>query len=563
MAGPDPLSPKSLDGLDPKIKRALDDGCLTVGTLDQFVSSKGIALGCITAPVIALAPEPPERNVKYHVVAGPRLRAESHPIVTFEGGEHTAIGDSATLYFSTSSPGTPAWQVQLALPNGLSFTYGQIVALGGDFYGIPDAPISDGATQADRVTRFTNAFDTLATSAAAVAEAPQILQVMQTEIDAVTAAIDAGQSASAAYAALGDSLSEQWNRITGGGSFASPWLPMGRYLELAAVNWDHFGEHAVLAYQAGHAAALAQAIVANGTQKRSDLTLAYAMNAFADHFLSDLFSGGHIRTPRKELYATVTPSSAGSLLSRYMHDEDCKWGLNVTNQTGNAWRAYGDKRYFDTVDLANKVLVDLAVQASVDEIFTTFSSGVAPQPAAYGALQHIPNLANARDETSAQASGNISPLFYWDGNVVSRRNDVSSLNDYSWTSSWWGWSTLALLQTYDPPPPQGFPNAPAVAPAVSAAGWQSAQSVPPNWVQGAQVRYAFSFVAPLYESAMCPWSPVTTVGANQAYPTLTGISAGPAGTTARRVYRQFGTTPPVYVGQIPDNATTTFIDTNP
>jgi hypothetical protein len=165
----------------------------------------------------------------------------------FEGGEHTAIGDSAYLYFSANDPGTQAFRVPLGLPNGLSLTYGQIVSLGGDFYGIPDAPISDGATQAARVTRFTNAYNTLAVAAAAATEALQILQVMQTEINAVNAALAAGQSASSAYAALGDTLSGQWNVITGGGSPFTPFYPLGRYLNLAAVNWDHFGTHAVLA----------------------------------------------------------------------------------------------------------------------------------------------------------------------------------------------------------------------------------------------------------------------------------------------------------------------------
>jgi hypothetical protein len=548
--------------INPIIEKAYETGCLATGTLDDLASDSGIALTCVSQPVVLILPEVPERNLKHHLASSRIGGAPGKGIVQFEGGEHTAIGDSATLSFSAGDPGRPAYSVPLALPNGLSLTYGQIVALGGDFYGLPDAPISDGASQQDRVTRFTNAFNTLATAPAAASEAPQILQVMQTEINAVNQAIDAGQSASAAYEALGDSLSEQWNRITGGGSVISPWYPLGRYLQLAAVNWDHFGQHAVLAYQAGHAAALAQALTAGQTQSQAGLTLAYAMNAFADHFLSDLFSSGHVRAPRKELYDTVTPSSAGSLLTRYMHDEDSHWGLAVTNQNSNAWRAYGDKRYFDTVDLANKVLVDAAVQTSVDEVFTAYLNGVVPQPAQYLALQRVANLDQAQNPANAQPMGNGSALFFWNGTTVMRRNDVNNLNDYSWTGSWWGWSTLALLKnSYNPNPPQGYLQPPTAAPSVDPNGWQSNQSVPPNWVQGAQVRYAASFVNTAYESDLGPWSGWTTVGASQAYPTLTGVPTGPAaGTVARRIYRQFGQNPPTYVGQIADNATTTFID---
>ncbi len=561
------------DPISPIIQQAQRDGCLSIGTLGQSCDTGGIQLACRTQPVVLLVPEPPARNVKHHLPnpQPPPLGSPMH--VEFEAGEHTAIGDSAMLYFAIGSPGVHAYATPLSLPNGLSLTYGQIVALGGDFYGIPNAPISDGATAQDRVTRFTNAFNTLATAQAAVAEAPQIVAVMDQEIAAVNAALAQGQSASSAYAALGDTLSGEWNVITGGGSAISKMAPPGRYLQLAAVNWDHFGQYAVLAYTAGHTAALAQALVAHNSGAKSDLVLAYAMNAFADHFLSDLFSSGHVRTPRKEIYDTVSDPlpyhATVGLLARFMHDEDCLWGLNVTNTNGNAWRGYGDKRYFDTVDLANKTLVDFAIQDSVDEVFLTFSSGVVPPPAQFRALSRIPNLANAQDHTAAQAAGNGSPLFYWDGSVVLRRNDINNLNDYSWTSSWWGWSTLSLLQTsYAPPPPAGYPAAPASSPTVSPGGWQSNQSVPPNWVAGAQVRYAASVVLANYESNIGPWSALTTVAANQAFPSLTGLPIGPAGTVARRVYRQITLPnavagPPIYVGQVADNVTTGFIDTTP
>ena len=550
--------------INPVIEQAFQNGCLSQATLETLASPDGIPLACTSAPVILVLPYPPIRNVKYHVPSKPpRFTRDRVGMPTFEGGEHTAIGDAAFLYFSNADPGTPAYKVPLSLPNGLSLTYGQIVALGGDFYGIPAAPISDGSTQADRVNRFTNAYNTLATAKAASTEAPKILAVMQEEIAAVNKALDQGQSASSAYEALGDSLSEDWNRITGGGSFVSPWYPLGRYLQLAAVNWDHFSQHAVLAYQAGHAAALAQALVARGlpaNEQRQALCWAYAMNAFSDHFLSDLFSGGHVRTPRKHLYDTVTPSSVGSLITRIMHDEDSLWGLNVTNANAQAWRAYGDKRYFDTVDLANKTMVDAAVQDSVDEVFNAFNTGTVPQPENYTALGRIANLTVAQNNSGAQTAGNISPMFAWNGSATIRRNDVNNLNDYSWTSSWWGWSTWTLLQKYKPNTPTGYPLPPTTAPAVSPSGWQSSQSVPPNWVKGARVRYAVSMVSNLYESDIGPWGAFTVVGANQAYPTLNGVPVGPAGIQKRRIYRQFGNTPCIFIGEIADNTTTTFID---
>ena len=65
------------------------------------------------------------------------------------------------------------------------------------------------------------------------------------------------------------------------------WITWGRsaipsYLGLARINWDHFGEDARAAYNAGHATAIQKAI-------SGDLEGAYTLNAFADHFLEDSF----------------------------------------------------------------------------------------------------------------------------------------------------------------------------------------------------------------------------------------------------------------------------------
>ncbi|CAO3425154.1 Phosphatidylcholine-hydrolyzing phospholipase C (EC 3.1.4.3) [Azospirillum doebereinerae] len=481
------------------------------------------------------------------------------PHVRFEGGEHTAIGDSITLYFSGNDPGTPAWQVPLSLPNGLALTYGQIVALGGDFYGIPARPISDGTTPEDRAARFTDAFNSLAYLPASKDEATQILAVMKIEIDAANQALANGEEPHEAYDRLGDTLSGKWNRITGGGGPISDFFPLGRYLKLAAVNWDHFGTWAVLAYTAGHTMALQQALRARAGGGRAALELAYAMNAFADHYLSDLFSGGHLRTPRKQLYDTVTPSDIGSLLSRYMHDEDCKFGLNVTSAAEFSWRAYGDKRYFDTMDVANRNQVDATVQASADEIFETFSTGTAPAPADFGALLRIANLQSVQDRRNTQ---NYSPLFAADGATVLRRNDVNNLNDRSWTASWWGWSTYLLLQKYNPNTPTGYLTPPTGAPAIVLNGWQTRTPIPPNWVDGNTVRYAFSRVNGQNESYTGPWSPYTEL--RGAYlPTLTVPVDPTGGATARNIFRQFGNGQPELIGTIPDNTTTSYIDNQP
>ena len=268
---------------------------------------------------------------------------------------------------------------------------------------------------------------------------------MQKEIDAVKQAIKDGKQPHEAYDALGDTLSEEWNKVTGGGSFVSALFPLGRYLKLAANNADHFGEWAKLAYIAGHTAALQSAVAARANHDEQQLERAYAMNAFADHFLTDLFSSGHLRVPRKEMAAVVTPSDLGSLVTRFMHDEDSKFGLKVRNAHGDQWRAFGDKRYFEASDADNRTQVNLAVQASADEIFAAYLSGNVPAPSTFAALQRLPDLTAVLN-----LSNNFSPLFRVEGGKVLRRKDVNNLNDTATIDDWWGWSTYLLLKDYHP-----------------------------------------------------------------------------------------------------------------
>ncbi|HLX51728.1 MAG TPA: hypothetical protein VKS82_25655 [Streptosporangiaceae bacterium] len=361
-----------------------------------------------------------------------------------ESAEHAWLGDQITLIFQSGGERVPAKEHPLNIGPGY-LTYGQCIALGGDFYGVVGAPIS---TSRDPKAAFLAAFNSLSTAWDQVAP---ILEILAEEIAAVERALKDGKEPSLVYAALGDSLSYRWNVATGGGSNISKAWPMGRYLSLAAENWDHFTYYAVTAYRAGHAVAMREAAAAaamNGSpeDKAVRLSHAYALNAFADHFLTDLFSAGHMRAPRRELYNQVTTpvpgysGSLGSLLTRCMHDEDCHHGLNVSNKAGNSWVAYGDKRLLDSVSADNRAMAVEAVQASATDVWKAYTG--APPEVLNSALNYIPDLEKVGDVTTRK---NFSPLFRLQGSVAARRNDVTNRQDYTWTDDWWGWSTYALL----------------------------------------------------------------------------------------------------------------------
>jgi hypothetical protein len=473
----------------------------------------------------------------------------------FESGEHENIGDSRTLYFESEHgvADFPANEVRLRLRNGLGLSYGNILALGGDFYGLPKMPISDGADDQNRDARFEAAFATLAVGQGAVEEVPRILEVMQEEIAAVDAARRAGKQPSIAYEALGDSLSMKWNRIT-----KKSWTSlMGRYLELAETNWDHFGENAVLAYQAGHRVAMLTALYAR------ELETAYAMNAFADHFMTDLFSSGHMRTPRKALYnASLTPAAASGYVARYMHDEDCMWGLRVENRRGDTWIAYGDKKYADTYNQDSHVLVNEAVQASIDEVFDAFDKGVFPEdPSEYTALKIAPDIRAFEDPERRE---NYAAFFIVDGKKrVRARSEYKKLESYKWTKFWTVGTTLTKQQAiaHRTKPPGIYLAAPGEAPSV--AEWIPQDGRRAGASGKTKVRYAMSvyrtWAGAMNESNLGPWSDWADIEA-ESCPVINVPAGDVAEAEGRRIYRQIRNEYPQFAGQLAGNQAATFTD---
>ncbi|KAF3491665.1 phosphatidylcholine-hydrolyzing phospholipase C [Arthroderma uncinatum] len=248
--------------------------------------------------------------------------------------EHCLQGNAVSLKVGVDTE-VPAKSLPLKLPNGLALTYGEILGLAGDLYGT-DEPISDGVTENERQHRFLKAFDTLANDTKyAPEEATKLLEILHDEINEVNKAIQEGRQPSEVHNRLKVSIGQSLGMAT---LFRPSGIPS--FLGLALINFDHFGRDAEIAYNAGHSAAIKYALRAD-----SDLALAYAMNAFADHFLHDHFSAGHLRVPRRMLHGGSLNSA--DACSKLMHDEDGSIGLRVKNLNGDSWVAYGDSLLFD------------------------------------------------------------------------------------------------------------------------------------------------------------------------------------------------------------------------
>jgi hypothetical protein len=215
-----------------------------------------------------------------------------------------------------------------------------------------------------------------------------------------------------------------------------------RYLRLAAHNRDHFvqpdwnqkgrggiRDSAGGAYRGLHEQAIELAYQAG--RHKQNAGEAFAREAAAEHFLTDAFSAGHLRTPRssmqrywdakyprfyqsfvhvleqgvstalesqtnvatvlapdallehvvhgkvQKMLAGVPPLTFGDVLGKIVHDVDNDQGLWVINELGQTWKAYGDGNMYKD-DPANLTAEKsrLAVSLGTDDIFSAELLGI-------------------------------------------------------------------------------------------------------------------------------------------------------------------------------------------
>jgi len=299
----------------------------------------------------------------YKVFTAPE---EQKLIGGFGSFEHVAIG--AEVILKKVKKDEP-----LIIVGTVPIKFKHIVALAGDFYAIAGQAISlPGGTDEEKTSRFQNAFNTLFKG-----NPEQIRDVIQ-EIEGECMAVRHAALPHHCYCSHMMEKNDAIKKI-------KPDIN-----DLLVDNSDHFSVNAEEAYRIGHTLALDLAIKAKNDE---DLKYAYAIDAFACHFLTDLFASGHIRNQRGPLETFLktlgfgqvpivkdipglrtiqNPKKLAGLLTAAQHEEDGKEGLNVSNDRGDTWRAYGDGCFFTPPNKQNKEKVEEATQRSVDEIHEAY-----------------------------------------------------------------------------------------------------------------------------------------------------------------------------------------------
>ncbi len=275
--------------------------------------------------------------------------------------------------------GATAAQIRVAT-KGL--TYGEILALSGDAYG----------AFTDRTGKARSTFEAL--DIAPLSEIVELIPLMHGK----------------------HTTSAQLEDATG-----------GRYMRLAKLNIPHFssvpvGQRNVDVWRAMHRDAIMLAMQAR-TDPRFE-NRAWGLNAASDHFLTDAFSAGHMRTPRAALLAQ---GDLGNFESKILHDLDNTFGVEVTNRRGDkSWIAYGDDHLDAPENAKNRAYVREAVELSKQDIANAVVQGTAfAMPQRFAAEQVVPVPVDmAKDRWSGRVPTYVTTP---DGTSVRQADDYTQM----------------------------------------------------------------------------------------------------------------------------------------
>lgn len=363
----------------------------------------------------------------------------------YEAIEHKAIGDRAFFELRNDNQDPDIERVfraleseellrgmTWALPNELNLSSGDLVALAGDFYGLPSEPICEGEGPEVQQDRFRRAYDSLcarveddAAQKALHKEVKGIRKLFTKEKNTIHDHLEYGHGPRHALHSIANSQNVSYAKITQLTCLPIPFLH-SRYLALAANNFDHFKDDARAAYRAGHEEALAAARAAHGEANESKrlrlFVHAITQELFACHFFTDLFASGHLRTIRRDIFnhvqqtgRTIGKAYIAGLLAKEMHDEDNKNGLLVADRLGHQWKAYGDACYFESVNQDNLIHVTRAVIAALHSIINTYLGREVDY--------------NFEDYLPVPSADNLSqPLFKMEEGTLKVRKDLDNIN---------------------------------------------------------------------------------------------------------------------------------------
>jgi hypothetical protein len=169
-------------------------------------------------------------------------------------------------------------------------------------------------------------------------------------------------------------------------------LTRGEYARLLEDNINHFAPVAQWDYASHHERAMELAYEAGREADSEKWKHAFEVEGMGAHFLTDLFSAGHVRTPRIELAHVCSPGRPYSdrdisgdlriaaMLAGLMHNEDGNLGVLLTGVGDGSWTAYGDASYFRLWAADNLPRIAISLGEALDSLLYRFLEGLGHRP---------------------------------------------------------------------------------------------------------------------------------------------------------------------------------------
>ncbi len=291
----------------------------------------------------------------------------------FDAFEHMFLGESVCLQFPSGC--VAGAELNFRGAGKRTYSYGTLLALGGDFFGASwdSEVVCLGDSLSERVRRAHVIFDKFRLDTSAFPEAAAELVSAQCFVAQSFSA--AGLDTSLAKDHMSEGMISWENEQTG---------------LVLRHNWDHFGNVSMaarcadvrwcnrLAYTAFNT--LAQSFACGSHRAGQscsvagnveDLRTAYAVLAFAHHFLTDAFAGGHQRVPRFQDSFPCRVTLTSELLINCEH--------NVDNMNG-VWASVGGQAHLLRGDgslaeqRAETALILNALKTGIAEVHRAFQS---------------------------------------------------------------------------------------------------------------------------------------------------------------------------------------------
>ena len=368
-------------------------------------------------------------------VLGTAPAAAQEPALHFASPEHEVLGARVFLRLPEGRGDTGEHVVLLRTRASdgtqLALSYAELLALAGDFYGVPYARVGDGqafdSAWSARTEAATVAFRRDLLSLAYQGHVDQLPRLRELQRGLMQRFREAREQGRALDYRIEDDCA--FMRATGADACIEGAADLihlrsylGRYFELASRSQDHFGDNAQTTFLVGQRLALQQALHA---RDEHDLLRAYLIAAYAGHFGSDAFASGHVRTDKQAIDEYCAGGFAeaplrghpaqmlSGVLVKTMHDQENRDGILLSTRDGRRWFAHGDDQLSLPGGEAEMRPIVQALQMAADQIFDAYQQGGRVDERQYvedrlAALRRgLPDIAATRDA----ASGNPPPLF--------------------------------------------------------------------------------------------------------------------------------------------------------